>query len=167
MTLLLRLLHVGLGVFWAGAMLFATFFLMPAMAEAGPDGARVMAGLQRRRLLEVLPAVALITIITGFWMYFRIAGQHPAWAASTTGMVLGLGGVAAVLALVLGLTVMRPAQNRLVALSATLAAMSEGAERAAAVALAGQLRQRIATFSRVIAGLLLIAVVTMAVARYL
>jgi hypothetical protein len=166
-TLVLRLLHVGLGVFWAGAMLFATFFLMPSLAEAGPDGAKVMAGLQRRRLLDVLPVVALITIATGFWMYFRIAAQSPEWARSSTGMALGIGGASAVLALLLGLTIMRPAQNRVGQLAARMASLPEGPDRAAVGLELSPLRRRIAGTSKVIAGLLIVSVITMAVARYL
>ena len=164
---ILRLLHVGLGVFWAGAVFFTTFLLMPAMMEAGPDGAKIMAGLQRRGMLVVLPVVAIITIITGFWMYFRIAGGSADWTRSGTGMALGAGGVSAVLALILGFTVMRPAQARITTIAASLATTPEGPERAALGATMQKLRDRMVTMSRLIAYLLVITVALMAVARYL
>ena len=50
-----RLLHVVLGVFWAGALIFTAVFLLPSIRDAGPDGAKVAAGLMRRRFLDVLP----------------------------------------------------------------------------------------------------------------
>ena len=46
--LLARVTHVVLGAVWVGAIFLAAFFLMPAVAEAGPDGAKVMAGIVRR-----------------------------------------------------------------------------------------------------------------------
>ncbi len=45
----MRLIHIGLGVFWAGAIFFIVLFLEPSVRAAGPDGARVMQGLQQRR----------------------------------------------------------------------------------------------------------------------
>ena len=55
--LLARLLHVLSGAIWVGTVTFTSFFLMPAMMEAGPDAAKVMAGLQRRRFMDLLPLV--------------------------------------------------------------------------------------------------------------
>ena len=163
----LRLLHVGLGVFWAGTVFFTTFLLMPAMMDAGPDSAKVMAGLERRGMLVVLPVVAIITIVTGFWMYFRVSGGAADWARSPTGMALGVGGATAVLALILGFTVMRPTQMKIGAIAASLAATPEGPQRAALAATLQKLRSRMVAGSRLVAFLILITVVLMAVARYL
>ena len=163
----LRLLHVGLGVFWAGTVFFTTFLLMPAMMDAGPDSAKVMAGLERRGMLVVLPVVAIITIVTGFWMYFRVSGGAADWARSPTGMALGVGGATAVLALILGFTVMRPTQMKTGSVAAALAATPEGPERAALAATLQKLRSRMVAGSRLVAFLILITVVLMAVARYL
>jgi uncharacterized membrane protein len=163
----LRLLHVGLGVFWAGTVFFTTFLLMPAMKDAGPDGAKVMAALQRRGMLVVLPVVALITIVSGFWLYFRSSGGNADWARSPTGMALGLGGVTAVLSLIVGFTVMRPTQAKLTTMAATLATTPEGPDRAALAATMEKLRRRMVGGSHLVAFLLVITVVLMAVARYL
>jgi hypothetical protein len=57
--LVLRVVHVVGGVFWAGAILFVVHFLEPAVRDAGPDGARVMQALQKRRYLDVMPVVAV------------------------------------------------------------------------------------------------------------
>ncbi len=46
--LLVRFLHVLAGAIWVGMATFSAFFLMPAMKEVGPDGAKVMAALERR-----------------------------------------------------------------------------------------------------------------------
>jgi uncharacterized membrane protein len=167
LVLLLRLLHVGLGVFWAGSVLFTTIFLMPAVTELGPDGGKLMAALQRRRMLEVLPVVAILTIISGFWMYIRMAGGSAEWARSRPGMALGLGGVLAVVALLMGFVVMRPTQLKAAELGAEMAKIPEGPERAARAAELQKLRRRGATAAKTVAALLGVTVILMAVARSL
>ena len=42
-----RLIHVVAGILWVGFAVFVPFYLSPALAEAGPDSAKVMAALQR------------------------------------------------------------------------------------------------------------------------
>src|SRR3954471_21083953 len=40
--LILRLLHIGCGITWAGTVIFVAFFLDPAVKSVGPDGTRFM-----------------------------------------------------------------------------------------------------------------------------
>lgn len=166
LVLILRLLHVGLGVFWVGAVLFVTFLLLPAMGEAGPAAGAVMAGLQKRRMMEILPLVAVVTIISGFWLYGRNAGIE-GWAGTRVGIALGTGGLLATIALVLGLVVIRPASIKAAALMAGMTQVPEGPERASRMAAAQQLRQRSMTWSRIVALLLILTTALMAVARNL
>lgn len=98
-----RVVHMVLGVFWVGTLMFSALFLLPAIRDAGPDGAKVAAGLMRRRFLDVLPAAAAVTVLSGFWLYWRVsAGFSSGYMGSSPGMAYGLGGLAAVLALGLG-----------------------------------------------------------------
>ena len=90
-----RVVHVVGGVFWAGAVLFVVHFLEPAVREAGPDGARVMQALRKRRYLEVVPVTAALTLVSGYWLYWRLFGRlHPGPGASGPELALGLGGLA-------------------------------------------------------------------------
>src|SRR5437016_1076394 len=50
LLLVLRFSHVFFGALWVGMMAFQTFFLMPALAEVGPESGKFMAALMRRRL---------------------------------------------------------------------------------------------------------------------
>jgi hypothetical protein len=52
LVITLRLLHIVLGAFWVGTLIFFALFLIPSVRDAGPDGAKVMAALQRRRFLD-------------------------------------------------------------------------------------------------------------------
>jgi hypothetical protein len=167
LMLVMRLVHVLLGVFWAGTLMFTALFLTPSIRDAGPEGAKVAAGLLRRRFLDVMPVVALLTILSGLWLYWRVSGGfQPTYVHSAAGVTLAIGALAAILALTLGLAILRPSMLRAAALSQT-AATAAPAEREAQLATAQALRARAAGAGRVVALLLAVAVATMALARYL
>ena len=161
--LVARLLHVLLGAIWVGTVTFTSFFLMPAMMEAGPDAAKVMAGLQRRRFMDLLPLVALINILTGLWLYWRYtAGFDPTISASRPGMVFGAGGATAIVAFIIGVFVMRRSMLRAGALMARAAGITDAGERSSLIAQAQSLRARALRASRIVAVLLIITTLLMA-----
>jgi uncharacterized membrane protein len=154
LMLVLRLIHIGGGALWVGMMVFMVFFLTPAIAEAGPqEGGKLMAGLQRRRIMVVMPVIALLTIGSGLWLMMRLYGGPANLAATRMGMALNLGATATILAFLIGIGFMRPAMMRAMV-------TTDPAE-------AQRLRARGATLGRVIAWMLLFALGAMAVARYL
>jgi hypothetical protein len=135
-------------------MVFMVFFLTPAIAEAGPqEGGKLMAGLQRRRIMVVMPVIALLTIGSGLWLMMLLYGGPANLAATRMGMALNLGATATILAFLIGIGFMRPAMMRAMV-------TTDPAE-------AQRLRARGATLGRVIAWMLLFALGAMAVARYL
>ncbi len=165
--IVLRLVHIGLGVVWAGAIFFVVIFLEPSVREAGPDGARVMQGLAKRNYLNILPVVAGLTILSGIALYWLVSGGlSSGWITTSYGMSLTVGGITALLAFLLGVFVMRRATLQAAGLGARLQEGSEGGEREALTAEIQALRLRARTSARWVAGLLAIAVATMAVARY-
>ena len=166
LLLLGRLLHIGLGAFWAGTLIFNAVFLLPALADVGPDAAKVAAALQRRRFMTVMPIVALLTILSGFWLYWRVSGGFgSAFMGSPQGQALGAGAVASLVAYVIGLAVVRPGMARAGALGQRAAQAAAG-EREALIAQATVARQRSAAGGRWVAVLLGLALALMAVARY-
>lgn len=166
--LVLRIVHILGGIFWLGTGLFTTLFLVPALSRLGPQAAGpVMGALQQRRLFMVLPAVALLTIISGARLLHIVsAGFAPAYFTSRTGQTLMWSGIAAVIAFLLSVLVARPAALRSAHLSASLSTMSEP-ERAARSAEVRHLQRRISLASIVGTVLLVGAAIGMAVARYL
>jgi uncharacterized membrane protein len=165
--LVLRVAHVVGGVFWGGAMLFVVHFLEPAVREAGPDGARVMLELRKRRYLEVVPAIAALTLLSGYGLYWRVFGRlHPGPGASAAELTLGIGGLAALVAFVIGVTALRPAALRLGALGAELAQAAPDRREALGEEI-GRFRGRMRRSGRWVAAFLGIAIVCMAVGRYL
>lgn len=167
LLLAMRLLHIGLGVFWAGTVFFTAVFLFPALNETGPDGAKVGAALARRRFLSIMPPVAGLTILSGLWLYWRVSGGfQPTFMRSGMGVALGLGAAAAITAFVIGLAVMRPAMAQAAALMQS-AAQAAPADQQAQFAKAQALRQRGFQAGRAVAVLLTVTVLAMALARYL
>src|SRR3989442_10531996 len=66
-----------------------------------------------RSIPVILPIVALITLVSGFWLFQRLSGGAPAGLMRTPiGLAFGSGGLAALLAFLLGIVVMRPAMMR-------------------------------------------------------
>ena len=165
--IVLRLVHVLGGVFWAGSAIFSWLFLTPALAGVGPAAGQVMGALQRRGLFTALPVVALLTIGSGLrLMWIGSGGFAAAYFASGPGLTLALAGAAAIVAFLLSLLVTRPASVRAAALGGAIAAATDDAERARLVARLDAAR-RTATVAGVAGGVLLtLAVVGMGVARY-
>jgi uncharacterized membrane protein len=165
---ILRFLHVLLGAFWAGTLIFTAIFLVPALGEAGPDGAKVMAGLTRRRFMDVMPVVALITIVSGLWLYWKVSGgfDHH-WIHTPTGLGYGVGGLIAIVAFGIGIGVMRPAMQKIGRLGAGAAQEADPGKRESMMGQVAGLRRRSAAAGRLVAALLALATTLMGIARYL
>lgn len=166
--IVLRLVHVLGGMLWIGVGLYNTFILLPAMVEAGPAVANaVTTGLQKRKVFTLLPAIAGLTILSGIrLMQITSGGFSPEYFASTMGRTFAGGGLAAILALVLGVVIVRPAMMKAGTLAASRAAAPENA-RAAIDAQIVAARSAGATWSMVVSLLMLAAAIAMAIARYL
>jgi len=100
----LRLIHILAGIFWVGSAVFTAVILVPAARAAGAEGGHFMERLmQQRRTRAALGAAMLLTVLSGFALYGRLSGGFErAWVTSPHGLVLGLGGLAAILAAVVG-----------------------------------------------------------------
>jgi uncharacterized membrane protein len=167
-TLVLRVIHILCGVYWAGTLFFLSTMLQPAVAEAGPEGGKVVQALTRRRLLDIVPGMAILTIISGIELYRRASGGFSTdWMGTAPGLSLTIGSLAALVAFTIGMTVLRPSAKRTGPLAQSAQQMPEGPERDAQMAEVQRLRQRTAVGGRWVAAFLVIAVVGMAMFRYL
>jgi hypothetical protein len=168
LLVVLRLVHVVFGAIWVGMAVFASMFLGPAIQDAGPEGGKVMAALQRRGVMTVLPLLGLGTLISGLWLYWRMsAGLHPGVLTSRVGLAFGFGGLAALAAFALGVAVARPAMERAGMLAQSAQSGRDDAERQGLMAEVGKLRARSVAAGRLSAWLLIVAAAAMSVARYL
>src|SRR5437879_10837372 len=112
--ILLRVIHILSGVFWAGATFFLVGFLQPVVAASGPEGGRLMQRLtSQKRFQMAMPVAAGLTILSGLTLYGRVsAGLQIDWITAWPGLVLALSSVAAILAVVTGGVVQRPMARR-------------------------------------------------------
>lgn len=163
--IVLRIIHVTCGVFWAGTMFFMALFMERAIRRAGPAGGAVMQQVMQMGYQVFMPIVALLTLISGFWMYGTVSGGQAEWFRSNTGMTLGVGGMLALLAFLFGIIVMRPMMLKVQKL-ATEAQAAPPEQRDALMARVAPLRARGTFFLRLIALMLIVVVLTMAVGRY-
>ncbi len=77
----LRILHIVVGVFWVGTVVFMAAFLSPSVRAAGPAGGAVLQQLMgvRRLPLWIMGAMA-VTLLSGLGLYWRdSAGFQSAW----------------------------------------------------------------------------------------
>jgi hypothetical protein len=168
MQILLRLIHVLAGVFWVGSFWFVTFYLFPVLGAAGPAAAPVMGGLRRRGLMTVLPIMALLTILSGIVLFWRLGGGSlGAYAASPSGGTYAGAGAVAIVAFLIGFLVARPAAMASGQLMQELAGLAPGPEREVLATRLAALQRRSVLVNRLVAGLLAVATAGMALARYL
>lgn len=165
---LLRLVHIGAGVFWAGGAFLVAGFLEPAVRGAGPEGGRFMQRLvQQHRLPMYLLAAGALAILSGVVLYWRMSGGlQPAYVTSPVGLTFALGGLAAILAFVLASIESAPVAARLGAAAGAMQAAG-GPPTPEQLAELGGLQARLTRALRLTAGLLAVAVIAMAIARYM
>ena len=167
MMILLRSLHVVLGAIWVGIAVFVAFFLMPALKEVGPDANKVMAALQKRGMVTFVPVIAILTLLSGIGLLWKVSSGFSAdYMGSHMGIALSTGALAAIIGWAIGMTIVAPSMYKAATMSQALPTMTNEAERNAHVATIMQLRARGAAGGRWTAIPLLVAILFMAVARY-
>jgi hypothetical protein len=166
-VLILRLFHIGAGVFWVGSVLFVARFLLPSVTALGPAAGPVMDQLNRvRRVPQALLGAGFVTVLSGFGlMWIDSLGFRGPWMASPTGRVFGAGAGFALIGLIIGFTVNRPTAQRLGALGAAIQA-GGAPPTAEQTATMRALQARLGSATRAVAVLLVLATAAMALARY-
>jgi hypothetical protein len=166
LTIILRLIHILAGVFWAGTAFLMAGFLVPAMRATGREGGVFIQHLMGERRLPIALGIAmLLTVLSGITMYAKLAAAtHGAWAGTPPGIAYGVGAVAAIAGGITGAIFGGSAGRRMAAISSTIGAGGPSPEQQAEM---GRLQSRIRSGIRITAGLLGVAVGAMAIARYL
>jgi hypothetical protein len=161
LLIVLRVVHVVGGVFWGGAILFVVHFLEPAVRDAGPDGAKVMQALQKRRYLDVMPVVAALTVVRVLALLARLRRWPRAWRFRRRAVARGGGSPPR--RLQIGVSLMRPgAADRPPGRRLPRPSGAQRRDRGRVT----QLRGRMRLAGRWVAALLGIAILCMAVGRY-
>lgn len=164
---LLRLVHVVAGILWAGAAISYLFFVKPSVKAIGPVGPNFMQNMtQRRKYPAFMMSTSLLTVLAGgalFW--FISGGLNLAWVKSGVGLGFTTGSLASLAAFLIGATAIGPTSGQIGALGGQIAASGKGPTPEQAVKMQS-LEKKLATAENVEFVLLVIALLTMATARY-
>jgi hypothetical protein len=162
----LRILHIVCGTFWTGSALLIAGFVQPTVRGLGPEGGRFMERFSVKSGFPIaMTGAGFITLVTGFYLLWAGSGGFAAgWPANTFDLLIALGGLAGIIAFVLGIGVNAPTAARLGRLAGEVAARGgpPSAEQQQQIA---TLQRRLHQGGRTSAGLLLLATALMAAAR--
>ena len=159
----LRLVHIVFGAFWAGAALFMAFVVIPKVQALGPAVAVPVFAALGKIVGPLLVGSGVITVAAGITLSLRLRWNSlDAWFDTGWGWAIALGFVAALVALTVG--------TRAALLARSMAAMGAGmAGREPTPEEMGRMRstsQRLMKLGRIGSILVLIALGTMASARF-
>lgn len=155
--LVLRLIHIVAGVFWAGSAMLMGWFIAPTAKAAGPAAGPFMQALLKKKVAVVLVSAGIVTVGAGIWLW---ALRRPAmdrwqdWA-------LAIGALSAIVALAVGITLQRPTASKIQLFGAELASAG-GPPTAEQGAEMGRLQARMGLFGSLMAILMVVAVAGMA-----
>jgi len=164
-----RIVHVLAAIAWAGSLFLFVLFVQPSVAAIAPAGAPFMAELLgKRKIVSVLISLGTATVIGGVFLYWhdsQVYGGFGDWIGTGFGVSITIGGVAAVLALAIGIFGTRPNVNRLLQMGRQAAeAGGPTPEQSAEIA---RTQARLKVFARTSFALVVVGALTMAMGRYL
>jgi len=164
--IILRILHIGFGVFWAGTVIFFAFFLAPAIKATGPEGGKVIQQLGKSKYPIVIMIAALITITAGILLIGKLSnGFQSSWFTTTYSKVLTTGGALSIIAFILGFTINRPVAARINKIGNDIA-KAGGPPTNEQMQQLMRLRKKLFTTTNYIAALLILTVIAMSIFRY-
>ncbi len=164
-VIVLRIIHIGAAILWAGGSIFIERFVEPVADELGPTGEPFMTGMMRRGIGVYFPIVSGLTVVAGAILYWIDAGSDPIGylAGGGAGTVFGLGGIAGLLAFLVGTVGVAPNAMKLGKVREAMATGGPTPELQATAAAARANLHRAGQIGLILLGL---AILFMASARY-
>jgi hypothetical protein len=103
-VLVLRLIHIGAGVFWVGAVFAFFLFVQPAATAVGPDAMKFSYELlHHRRFSVAILAAAATTVLAGIWLLVITSnGLDPGLLFGASRLGYTVGGVVAIVTFGIG-----------------------------------------------------------------
>lgn len=164
---LLRLIHILAGILWAGAAISYMFFVKPSVKSIGTVGPQFMQSLmERRKYPFFMISTSLLTVLAGGILYwFSSGGFNAAWIASGPGIGFTIGSLAALVAFLVGNFGIGPTAAQMGAVGRQIGA-SGGSPTPKQIGTLQSLEKKLARAELIDFVMLVIAMVTMATARY-
>ena len=165
LMIFLRLVHIFSGIFWVGTSLFFVLFFEKIVKSAGPAGGAVMGKLAMSSFPTAAAFASGLTVAAGLAMYYIDSkGFQGGWILSPGPLTLTVGSISGILAMLVGLTVQRPAMARLSALQKEIQ-QAGGQPTPAQLQELQAVQKRFSMASRLAVVLMVIAVIGMESAR--
>ena len=160
---ILRLLHVGGAVIWFGWGFVTDFITNRAVRVSGTSGAVTWGNyMTRTGQALLLPVVSTITVVAGGWLLYEIGGFESGFMETRVGMALSIGATAGILAWVWGAIKYAPIGKKV---GVVMDEIGDDQPRTEQVARLDALRAENTRAGYVSMSLLVIALVTMTIAR--
>ena len=151
----MRVVHILAGVIWSGSAIFLAVVLDPRLRALGPDIQRKVTAALAPSLRIVLDGGAAVTILVGILLVYRMDRLDNLFDTNW-GLAITIGLVASIFALASGIA----------AMSTTKKLIGTGEGAADEQADVDSLSAKATLLARITAALVVIAVVTMAAARF-
>ena len=163
-TLLLRIVHILAGVIWVGGALIMTFFVSPTVAATAEAGQRFVGYMMNNlKFSQRLSAAAGLSVLAGAILYWNdSSGFTSAWTKSGAGIGFTIGAIFALIGMAVGIVLGRTIKSM-----AQLGGQVQGRPTAEQAAQLQALQRQQITYSRINVATLILAVIFMAIARYL
>lgn len=164
--LILRVLHIGGGIMWVGSAALYLLFLVPVARSIHPAGQKFLQSLGPK-LGAAMGIIATVTVVSGALLYarFMTGGISVIWQSSV-GLTFAIGAIAALGSYILGSTYFGRMQGRIARLGAEMESAQGGPNPTQAQEMS-HLQSTLMRAYQFDFALLLIAMLTMAIARYL
>ena len=123
-VLVLRLLHIFGGVFWAGGTFLLVGYIEPTVRATGPEGGKFMQRFAGQSGFSPAMSVAAVAnVIAGLLLYWRDSGGlQLVWVTTNAGLAFTIGGLAGLAAAVVGFAITGSASNQLAQVGKEIAA---------------------------------------------
>lgn len=164
-VIILRIIHLVAGAFWVGGALVTAFFVLPTVKASGPVGGQFAGALMARtHLPEWLTWAGVVSVLSGLLLYWDLYAGLP-WAGFEPQVVIGIGGLLAIISLALGFIVSAPTAARMGAVGKAI--QTQGTPPTPTqIAERDKLLARLTNAAMVNAALIVITLVCMAIGRY-
>lgn len=163
----LRLVHIVAGVLWSGAAISYLFFVKPSVQSIGPAGPQFMRALMdRRKYPAFMVGTSLLTVLAGGILFWHSSGGFSlTWIRSGPGIGFTIGSLASLIAFVVGTFGIGPISARMGALGQQMMS-ADGPPSPEQISLIQALEKRLVRAETIDFLMLVVAMLTMATARY-
>ncbi len=164
MDIALRILHIVIGIFWAGTVIFATFILLPQLRKLGPTIEQPVLKAIMRVTSPVMMVCSVLVLGTGIGMVLRAQLPVSTFFSTGWGIAMFIAFIAIVIVLIVGFGVLAPTGARMEKLGRSFEGRPPTKDETEEM---GGLARRITTADRFNFVLIMIATIAMPLSRFI